>query len=198
MKQPDILQLRPTQFVLGMKEIEAKVAKMSKFHNSELREYCDDHKIPVVIGPERELYLIDHHHFARACWELKVELYSVKVIKDLSHKKEQEFWNLMVEKGWVYLHDQFGMGPHVPSALPSDVRCMADDPYRSLAWAVLDAGHIKKNNTPFFEFKWAAFFRMNLNIRLHSKSNFKDAIRMASKLAHASDARSLPGYKAGN
>lgn len=194
MKQPNILELRPTQFVLGTKEIESKISKMTKFNKKELQTYCDEHKIPVIVGPKKEFYMIDHHHFARACWETKVDLYTLKVITDLSHKKEDDFWNIMVSKGWVYLHDQFGMGPHSPLALPADIRCLADDPFRSLAWALIDIGFIKKQTIPFFEFAWAAFFRRNLDVPLHSKSNFKTAITLAKKLARSDAAKDLPGF----
>ena len=194
MKKIDILELRPTQFVLGMKEIEYKVKKITAMNAKELQAYCDDHIIPVVIGPGNQNFLIDHHHFARACWETKVKVYSIKIIKDLSDLHEKEFWNMMIKKGWTYLHDQFGMGPHLPSALPMDIRCMADDPYRSLVWAVIDTGGIKKVDVPFFEFQWGVFFRQNLTIRLFSKSDFKDAIKNAMKLAATTDAAHLPGY----
>ena len=194
MQRPHITDLRPTQFVLGMKEIEAKIFKMHSFKKKELVAYCDDHIIPVVIGPKKELYMIDHHHFARACWEEKIDLFTIKVVKDFSHKSEKEFWNAMISKEWTYLHDQFGKGPHSPAALPYDVRCLADDPFRSLAWAVIEAGGIKKQKVPFFEFKWAAFFRRNLDIQLHSKSNFKTAITVATKLAKSKEASDLPGY----
>jgi hypothetical protein len=136
MKSPKVLDLRPTQFVLGMKEIEAKVSRMKRFSKSEMQNYCDDHQIPVVLGPKKEIYMIDHH-FARACWECDVDLFSIKILKDLSDRNEKDFWNFMVRQNWVYLSDQFGMGPHLPSALPSDIRCLADDPYRSLAYEVL-------------------------------------------------------------
>ncbi|MGZ3725779.1 MAG: ParB-like protein [Pseudobdellovibrio sp.] len=195
MKKPDILDLCPTQFVLGMKEIEFKVEKINKFSDRELKEYCDDHVIPVVIGPRKQPFLVDHHHFARACWETGVDVYSTKVIKDLSHLDVKEFWNAMIKNHWTYLHDQFGMGPHTPLALPSDIRCMADDPYRSLAWALVNNGSIKKIDVLFYEFQWAAFFRQNLEVTLHSKSDFKDAIRAASQLAKSKEAAHIPGFK---
>lgn len=197
-KKPALLDLRPTQFVLGMKEIESKVSKMATFNKADLKEYCDEHEIPVVIGPKKELYMIDHHHFVRACWEQGVDCYTVKIIKDLSHKDERDFWNMMIAKGWCYLNDQFGMGPHSPYALPSDIRCLADDPYRSLVWELLDVEEIEKQNIPFFEFQWATFFRMNMDIPLRSKSNFKAAMVIAKKLAHSKNAAHLPGFfKAG-
>ena len=195
MKQPSILELRPTQFVLGMLEIEAKVSKKQRLSKKELLAYCDDHIIPVVIGPKKEIFMIDHHHFARACWELNISSYSIKILKDLSSKKEKIFWNFMIAKSWVYLHDQFGMGPHSPSALPSDIRCLADDPYRSLAWALINDGYINKHSMPFFEFQWAAFFRVNLDVPLHSKSNFSATISAAKKLARSKSAKALPGFK---
>ena len=194
MKLPHILDLHPTQFVLGTKEIESKITKITAFNKKELQAYCSDHRIPVVIGPKQELYMIDHHHFARTCWELNISSYLIKIVKDLSNKNEKDFWNFMIDKEWVYLNDQFGMGPHSPDALPNDIRCLADDPFRSLAWAIVDAGFIKKKTIPFFEFKWAAFFRRNLNVPLHSKSNFKTAIDLAKKLARSAAAKDLPGF----
>jgi hypothetical protein len=194
MKKPAILELRPTQFVLGMKEIEAKVEKLAELSSKKITTYCEEHIIPVVIGPRKQCYMIDHHHFARACWEMKVEDYDIDVLKDLSDLNDKEFWNVMVKKDWVYLYDQFGLGPHSPYDLPTDIRCLADDPFRSLAWILRDMGAIKKVNEPFFEFKWAAFFRRNLDVRLHSKSDFKDAITLAKKLAGSKAASYLPGY----
>lgn len=195
MKNPSVLDLRPTQFVLGMKEIESKVEKISKLDAKGWAKYRDDHVIPVVIGPQSEYFMIDHHHFARACWELKKDDFEIKVVSDVKDLSEQQFWNFMIRKEWTFLHDQFGLGPHMPAALPADVRCMADDPYRSLAWAVREAEGFKKVEVPFFEFKWAAFYRQNLTIRLHSKSDFKDAIKQAMKLSSSDDAKYLPGYK---
>lgn len=195
MKKPDILDLRPTQFVLGMNEVNSKTSKIANFDKKELFIYSKDHIVPIVIGPKNELYMIDHHHFVRACWELKVSLYEIKIIKDLSHKNEKDFWNYMIKAGWVYLHDQFGLGPHAPLSLPGDIRGLADDPFRSLVWELIEHGTIAKDKIPFFEFQWASYLRLNLNFPLHSKSNFKKAIRAATKLAQSNSAAHLPGFK---
>lgn len=195
MKKLEILDLRPTQFVLGMKEIVSKVEKLSGFSAKDLERYCESHVIPVIVGPGHQMFMIDHHHFARACWETKTQCFKTNIIKDLSALADRDFWNLMIKNNWTYLHDQFGMGPHSPSSLPTDIRCLADDPYRSLAWAVRDDGGFKKEDVPFFEFKWAAFFRYNLPMALHSKSDFKGAIREATKLARSKNASHLPGYR---
>jgi hypothetical protein len=193
MKKPDLLDLRPCQFVLGMKEVEYKILKMGKMGKRELDDYCRSHVIPVILGPNKEPYVIDHHHFARACWELGFDSYLVKVIKDFSRMKSADFWNEMIKRNWAYLHDQFGFGPHSPYALPIDIRCLADDPFRSLVWTVIDEGAIRKDKVPFFEFQWAAFFRLNLDLRLNSKSDFKTATKLAVKLARSKAASHLPG-----
>ena len=194
MKRPDLLSLRPSQFVLGMKEVEYKIAKMHKMKQRELRDFCDAHVIPLVLGPGEEPFILDHHHFARSCWELGIEEYSVRVIEDLSKLSRPQFWNKMVARDWTYLHDQFGLGPHSPSALPLDIRCLADDPFRSLVWAVIEKEGIEKQKIPFFEFKWAQFFRLNLSVQLHSKSDFTDATNLAFDLASSQLADHLAGF----
>ena len=198
MKKPDILALRPSQFSLGMKEVDFKIAKMRRFKMKELKSFCDDHVIPIVVGPKHEMYVIDHHHFARACWELNVDSYSVKVVKNLSDKSEKAFWEIMRKHGWTYLHDQFGFGPHSTLSLPIDIRCMSDDPYRSLVWALINEGHIEKHPVPFYEFYWAEYFRAKLKIDLHGKSDFDKATQKAVQLARSDSARHLLGHISAN
>ncbi len=195
MKTPGILKLRPTQFVLGMKEVESKIDKIEKFSKKEWERYSHEHVVPVIFGWDREHYLIDHHHFIRACWETRREDYEIQILKDLSHLSETAFWKEMMRNGWTYLHDQFGHGPHPPQALPMDIRCLADDPFRSLVWCVIDHGGIEKHKIPFFEFKWAEYFRKNMDCNLHSKSDFRDALNQALQLASAKAASHLPGFK---
>ncbi len=197
MKKTSITNLRPTQFALGMNEVHFKTQNMQKFSKSELIDYCKNHAIPVVIGPQKEMYLIDHHHFARACWELDVNDYEIEILEDKSDLNEKEFWSFLKSKNWMYLFDQFGHGPHSPELLPSDVRCMADDPYRSLVWELIENKVIEKSKVPFFEFQWATFLRKNLDLPLTSKSNFKDAVEKAKKIALAPGASHLPGFKKG-
>jgi hypothetical protein len=195
MKKTSILDLRPTQFSLGMNEVHYKTEKIQKFSKAELKDYCKNHTIPVVVGPQKEKYLIDHHHFARACWEQEVEEFEIEILEDKGHLSQKEFWTFLESKKWMYLFDQFGQGPHSPDLLPSDVRCMGDDPYRSLAWELIEAGVIEKSKVPFFEFQWATLLRKNLDIPLTSKSNFKEAVEKSKKIALSATASHLPGFK---
>src|SRR5476651_713504 len=68
-----------------------------------------------------------------------------------------EFWKQLQSEGWIYLHDQFGKGPHAPELLPVDIRGMADDPFRSLAWELRQVKGYTKVDRPFCEFSWANF-----------------------------------------
>jgi hypothetical protein len=79
-------------------------------------------------------------------------------------------------------------------SLPRDVRGLADDPYRSLAWRVRDKGGYDKNTTPFSEFQWAEFFRKNLTIS-DINDDFHAAVKQAMDLAESPEAAHLPGYK---
>ena len=194
MKKPKILNLRPSQFVLGMKEVDAKIEKIRGLDRRGLTVFCREHVIPVVRGPKNELYVIDHHHFLRACWEMNLDCYSIKIIKDMSEKSERVFWKKMMKKGWTYLRDQFGSGPHPPASLPCDIRYLADDPYRSLVWLLIAEGFIEKLSLPFFEFKWASFFRSRLKLQLHGKSDFSKILKRAKRLATSRSARGIPGY----
>ena len=193
MSLPGLTEILPTQFVLGMKEVDAKVIKIKAMSKSDLAKYCESHSIPVVKGPKKTFYMIDHHHFARACWEVGVRDYQIEVVADLSDLKERDFWITMKSRGWTYLYDQFGMGPHSTDLLPASIRTMGDDPYRSLAWMLVDKKIIKKVKVPFYEFQWAQFMRSNLKDPLFPKSDFKEALNESIKLVESSLSEGLPG-----
>jgi hypothetical protein len=189
-----VIELKPTQFSLGMKEVEKKAHKLKHMSSKELDEYLEAHPVPVVVSPTQELYLVDHHHLARASWEAGVRKLVTKVQADLSHLNKDEFWKILVDSHWAYLYDQFGNGPHAPDKLPDDVRCLADDPYRSLAWAVREEGGYEKTHHPFAEFKWAAFFREKISFG-HGEHEFRDALKRALDLCRSHHVVHLPGSK---
>lgn len=179
----DILKLRPTQFSIGLEEVDAKVHKLLKMTVRQRKKFQEDKSIPCVLGPGKELFMVDHHHAARACWEVGLKKVNVKVIADFSKMSVAKFWHTMVEKKWVYLYDQFGTFRNFQhDMLPQDVRGLADNPYRSLAWAVKEAGGFAKSEVPFFEFKWANLFREKIEVKL-VRNDFDLATRKAIKLA---------------
>jgi hypothetical protein len=188
-----VTDLRPTQFAVGLFEVEKKMDKLQKLKKEELEPYLEDHPVPGVLYRNDEIFLIDHHHLVRACWELDIEKVNIKIAADLSHLSEKEFWAELDKKGWHHLYDQFGKGPHDPGLLPSNVRGLADDLYRSLAWALREAGGYEKTDVLFCEFLWANFLRTRVPIG-RGEEGFKKALDAALLLARSDEAKKLPGF----
>ena len=184
-----ILALKPTQFAVGMDEVEFRVKEMKRMKPVQLHDYLHAHKIPVVRGPGG-LYLIDKHHLVRACWEMGLTHVPVNIVGDLS--KSKNFQCDMEDANWVYLTDQFGNADHSINELPVNVRGLADNDWRSLAWKVRVEGGFDKVHVPFSEFKWAEFFRKKLS----SKGGSTD-VQAALKLCKSPAAKHLPGHKRG-
>jgi hypothetical protein len=187
-------ELRPTQFAVGMFEVERKIKKIQELKAKEVQEYLDSHPVPVVISRDGEYHLIDHHHLVRACWEAGLPKVSIEVKEDFSHMTEKEFWKEMNRLDWTHLYDQFGNGPHDASLLPMNVRGLADDQFRSLAWALREEGGFNKSPTPFCEFSWADFLRRKIKIE-RTDVGFKSALEQAMKLAKTKEAAKLPGFR---
>jgi hypothetical protein len=196
MRMEKVLELHPTQFALGFEQVKHKVRTMGALSKKRLAECLHENKVPIVIGPTGEKYLIDHHHFLYACGELGIAEVEVTVECDLSKSKlsYRRFWQTMRRSHWTYLYDQFGEGPRHPLYLPTNVRGMADDPYRSLAWAVREAGGYEQSDETFAEFQWADLFRKADLLGEHGRDSMKAAVKAGVKLAHSKAARHLPGY----
>ena len=177
-----------------MKEVDFRIKKLLGMKAKELSDYLDERPVPVVLAPRDRAYLVDHHHLARACWEAGVEELPVEVKADFSKQTFPELWDHLRKNHWLFLFDQWGGGPHDPIQLPHSVRCMADDPYRSLAWRVREEGGFKKDETPFSEFRWATYFRKEL--KAHPVfDHFEDSVKEALALCKAPAAKGLPGYQ---
>lgn len=191
-----VLALRPTQFAVGIVEVASRRRLLEGMGKRELKKYLADRPIPVVLGPDARLYMVDHHHLSRAAWELGIPKLPVTVIADRSGLSEGEFWDEMRRAKHVYPYDQFG-NPRDPALLPSDVRGLADDPYRSLSWKVRDLGGYDKTPQPYAEFQWAEFFRRNLSGIGSVNDEFDAAVEKALALARSPAAAGLPGYRGG-
>jgi hypothetical protein len=198
----NILELRPTQIAVGHIEVRRKAEKLKAMGKSELRDYLQENAVPVVLAAKSTPFIVDHHHMVRACWEAGVDQVVTETKADLSHLKSGEFWGVMHKSHWIHLFDQFGKGPHEPANLPDDIRCMADDPYRSLAWAVRHQGGFDKCDAPFAEFHWADFFRKHSLIEKNRgehlehdhKTWFQESLSKALKLSQSEACHHLPGF----
>jgi hypothetical protein len=187
-----ILNLRPTQITIGMKEVFRKRDAWKKKTSEDLEKFLASHMVPTILGLGGEHYLIDHHHLARALYEEGVASVFVTVIADLRRLPADHFWNMMSFHGWTHPYDAKGRRrPY--SDLPQTVKGMEDDPYRSLAGELRNIGGFGKDSTPFAEFLWADFFRPRIKARA-IKADFHAAIEEAMTLAKTGDADYLPGW----
>ncbi len=188
-----ILALHPTQFTLGMIEIDARAAKIEHKSQSKFDKYMKKHLVPVVIGPNRIFYMTDHHHLSMALYKDGLRTINVTVTHDWSSMPPAQFWKQMEATQQVYLFDD-GRGPLSPETLPTNILQMTDDVYRSLAWAVIaQTGAIQDSNVLFDKFLWADFFRKRIPIAT-VQDNFEQAMQIAAQLAQSPAAKGLPGY----
>jgi hypothetical protein len=188
-----ILDLRPTQMTVGMREVKEKRQRWRE-HKSKKKqgEFVGRHMIPVVLGPDKRYYVVDHHHLARALHDEGVKDILVTVIGDLSMVERDAFWGVMDNKRWVYPYNAKGERREF-SDLPKSIDDLKDDPFRSLAGELRRAGGFAKDTTPFSEFLWADFLRRNVQRKM-VEDHFSKALEKALELAKSNDAVYLPGW----
>jgi len=159
--------LKPTQFAFGSEEVECKKKYLESLSKSELESYLSDEKrwIIVVIGPEG-FFVVDGHHLTRAVMDADVDkdlkVMHSKILQNWKSYTTEEFWERMVDFNYVWLQDEKGIGPISPDHLPRNIAEMKNDPFRTLSWAVSDAGGFAKIGVPFEDFLWGDFFRANI------------------------------------
>ena len=194
MVQPvPILSLRPTQMTVGMREVKEK-RKRWREHKSKKKqaELLGTHMIPVVLGPDKRYYVVDHHHLARALHDEGVKDILVTIIGDLAMVDRDAFWGVLDNKRWVYPYD--AKGERRPfKDIPKTVVDLKDDPFRSLAGELRRVGGYAKDTTPFSEFLWADFLRRRIKLKLLA-DDFSEALVRALKLAKSGEADYLPGW----
>ena len=191
-----VLDLKPTQFAVGMLEIDEKIKVVQEYSKKKKKQFIKETPVPVILAPDKNLYVVDHHHFLSVCYQTGIKKVEVKIVKDLSHSKMNfsQFWKWMEKTRNAYPYCQFGEGPRKPFYLPRDIRGLADDPYRSLAWFVRKSGAFENSDKNFAEFQWANFFRSKKLLDREGRSGFPKALQKAVTLAQSSEAQHLPGY----
>jgi hypothetical protein len=130
---------------------------------------------------------------ARAPWEGGITKAFATVVEDLSRLAEGKFWDTVIERWWVHPYDERGILRAI-SAIPDEVSGLSDDPFRSLAAFVRDAGGYIKTPEPFADFQWAAFYRTRIPMWTN-EFQFNAAVEQGVHLAWSPDARTLPGFK---
>jgi hypothetical protein len=188
-----IHRLRPTQITVGFIEVHDKRLRLEAMKKHEQQDFLQAHAIPAVWGPDGKLYITDHHHLGRAAEEAGIDTGFFNVEDDFSKLPIAQFWPRMSAARWAHPIDQHGQ-PQSFEAIPGHLSELIDDPYRSLAGYVRDAGGYEKSSEAFCEFLWADFFRTRVTIG-PTRADFDKAVAVALKLAASPAAAKLPGHK---
>jgi hypothetical protein len=187
-----IMDLRPTQVTVGMREVKAKRKAWRDTDDKKGEKFLGKHMIPVILGPKNRHYVIDHHHLARALHDEGVKDVAVTVIANLSKLEIDSFWFVMDNRNWMHPFDDEGRRRGYRD-IPKDVTELVDDPFRSLAGELRRMGGFAKDTTPFSEFIWADFLRRRMKRKFVEK-DFNNALEQALELAKSQDAGYLPGW----
>jgi hypothetical protein len=187
-----ITSLRPTQITVGMREVEEKRRRWREHKPKKKAEFLGRHMIPVIRGPKERLYILDHHHLARALLDEGQKDVVVSVVGDLRALETGAFWIFLDNRSWCHPYDQNGVRRDFDD-IPTLVSGLRDDPFRSLAGELRRLGGFSKETLPFSEFLWADFFRRRLK-RKAVENDFNATLEKALKLAKSTEASFLPGW----
>jgi hypothetical protein len=185
-------QLRPTQMTVGFKEVDEKRKSWGKLDAKARRKAMSEELFPVVKGAHKTFYILDHHHTAVALVHEKAQSVQAGLVKDLSHLSLMDFWTFLDHHSWMHIYDTQGKRRAFKD-MPDRFEDLKNDPYRSLAGEVRDAGGFAKADEPFLEFLWANYFRTLVPAR-DIRADPDKAVAKALKLAHAKEASHLPGW----
>lgn len=161
--QVNIGDLHPTQANIGLYQVEYTKAWLKLIDSGKsqifpsIDELLNQQIVPVVIGPEGILYMVDNHHTMRAIWDFYGGDPNIKVsIKFLQNWQDKpDFWAAMQANNYTYLGPP---GEQInPREIPSSIGDLTDDPYRAAVGMAMQWGLFEKPQGEakyFYEFKW--------------------------------------------
>jgi hypothetical protein len=191
-KPVPLADLRPTQITVGMREVLEKRRRWQETKGKKGAEFLGKHMMPVILGPKDRHYVIDHHHLGRALMDDGVEDILVSVVADLRKLEKEAFWIFLDNRGWMHPFDDAGHR-RTYEDIPKSLTELVDDPFRSLAGELRQAGGYAKDTTPFSEFLWADFLRRRIKRKL-VEEDFSQALEKALQFAKTEATDFLPGW----
>ncbi|WP_244849272.1 ParB/Srx family N-terminal domain-containing protein [Caballeronia sp. SL2Y3] len=188
-----IAELKPTQGALGMEHVREKMHLTSSTPEHERAAFLREHALRVVRGPGGTLHVIDHHHWARAWYELGIDVVPVVIACDFSDRDHDGFIAALRERGWVHPFDEHAREYPVED-LPPSIAAIPDDPYLSLAAFVRMAGVYADPPDTNAKYAWADYFRERIQGDFASIAGFAKALAQAVAASREDEARGLPGF----
>ncbi len=192
LERANVAELCPTQMTIGVREVRRKREDWRDSRKNLDEKFIERHMIPAVVGPKQRLYIVDHHHLARALHDEAVKEVLVVVLARLDRLNKQRFWNFLDNLSWTHPYDVDGKRRSYED-IPKTIADLKDDPYRSLAGELRRAGGYAKEGTPYSEFLWADAMRERISRKLIDK-DFDRALEQGLKFAKSADADYLPGW----
>ncbi len=148
-----IEDLHPTQPEVGQYQVKKKVKEFESLSEHKIEKVIEKKIVPVVIGPEGKLYLIDHHHTSLALLETGHKKVDVVVKENWSNLDLKTFWEKMNAEKYCFLKKADGsIADPLSKAFPKSLRECGDNPYRSLVWIMSEEGLLKEVEIPYYEF----------------------------------------------
>ncbi|MDQ7976018.1 ParB/Srx family N-terminal domain-containing protein [Paraburkholderia sp. SARCC-3016] len=200
MKKPDnamqwlpLASLKPTQITVGMQYVALKVLDTRRREGAARRALLERHPLPCVRAPDGSVYVVDHHHWARAWFECGIDTVPVRFALEVKAHSMPSFWRKMERRNWLHPFDAHGRRRDV-SELPGSIAMMRDDPYQSLAALARQCGAYRKSRERYSSFVWADFLREHVRLPGNDKVSLLAALVMCAKVARSRKARRLPGY----
>ena len=181
---------------VGLAEVWSRQRDFGQDSQSERLNYLRRKPVPLVRNRDGQLWMVDRHHRLRALLEMDTDVSSYGyVIAELDSVNRNDALEALQQRGWLYLHDERGKGPWAPSALPTSLLDLQDDPYRSLVWKLKKERLIKPQPLiPYHEFRWGAWLRRR-PLPPFSSRQLNPALAPARRLVCSEAASGMAGWK---
>jgi hypothetical protein len=185
--------LRPTQGAIGYVQAQAKKASYVELKPEKRRSFAEEQAIVAVLGPSGALHVVDHHHWARAWFDMGLPEAPVRIKEDFSGLTDEQFVKTMSERGWLHPFDEQGRKFPV-SDLPQSIETIPDDVFQSLAAFVRTAAVFENPGEFNAKFAWAEFLRKRVAVRRSTVDGFALMLADAFAACRLPEAKVLPGY----
>jgi hypothetical protein len=146
--------LRPTQGTVGYVQVEAKKSSYRELEPEKRRAFAEEQAITVVLGPSGALHVVDHHHWARAWFDMGFPEAPIRIRQDFSALTDEQFVGTMSERGWLHAFDEHGSQFNVAD-LPRSVGSIPDDVFQSVAAFIRISGVFENPGEFNAKFAWA-------------------------------------------
>lgn len=188
-----LTEVHPTQCTVGQRLVDARRQRWTKKHGAKTSEWIQvNYALLVVLGPGQRPYLIDNHHLGKAMQDEGATTAIGSIVADISRLDDVAFWLFMDKNNWMHPFDNQGTRCGY-SQIPTSLHDLVDDPFRSLAGELRNAGGFSKVRTPYSEFQWADALRRLMTLKV-LEDDFGLALARSMHFAHSTSADYLPGW----